>query len=253
MSCSKTLDFAVSGAHLSFYWTMDEFGAADKLDSTVNLPWPLENGALAGVGLFSNGTHCDPTLFLDHHRGLRMLANASVAINQAVSKGISVWFWVKVLAFGPEGGASFYMDTSDFAHTNRFELIWGSNDATHTGFELQHINDTDSNFVDTPNLSWALNEWHMVAITYNKVAQTMNVYIDGVLSVSGPDLSVYPNLTSTDMELANATAPFGTQDFMVDECGLCLNGPLIPAQITALWNGGAGVTWPGVTAIVPYP
>lgn len=76
---------------------MDEAGAANKLDSTVGLSWPLEHGALAGVGLFSNGTHCDPTIFLNLHRGLGLFGTGSIAINQAVSKGISVWYWVKVL------------------------------------------------------------------------------------------------------------------------------------------------------------
>lgn len=244
---------AVSGAHLSFYWTMDEAGVADKLDSTVLLPWPLESGAAAGVGLFSNGTHCDPTLLLNHHRGLGMFGNANITINQATSTGITVWFWVKVLAFGPAGGAFYYMDTSDVLHTNLFKILWGSIDGVSTAFELQHVNDTDTNFVDTPSLAWAIGGWHLVVGTYDKAAHTINVYIDGTLSISGPDPSVYPDLTNTDMELANITTPGGTQDFMVDECGISLKGAASAAQVTALWNGGAGVTWPNITPIFPYP
>lgn len=244
---------AVSGAHLSFYWTMDEAGVADKLDSTVGLAWPLEHGAAAGVGLFSNGTHCDPNLFLNQHRGLGLFGTGSITIDQSVSKGLSVWFWVKVLAFGPSGAVWFYLDTSDVLHTNRLRVIISSNSGVATNIELQHDNDTDSNFVDTPVLSWALNGWHLVVSTYDKTAHTLNVYVDGTLSISGPDPSTYSNLTNSDMELANITAPAGTMDFMVDECGLCLNGPLTASQVTALWNGGVGVTWPNITPIVPYP
>ena len=253
MGCIKSLDFAVAGgAHLSFYWTMDEAGTADKVDSAQGLHWPLEFGAAAGVGLFSNGTDCDNPIILNNQRGLGLFNSASLAVNQAVSKGLGVWFWVKLVAYGAGITGAYIMDDTG-AHTNRFRVIFNFSSAVHGSMELDHTNDTNLVFVDTPNLNWPLGGWHMVAITYDKVAQTINIYIDGALSGTTADPLVYLDISTADMFLHNFANPGDATDFITDECGLCLNGPLTQAQVTALYNGGAGVTWPGVNAIVPYP
>ena len=255
MGCVTTLDLSPSpppGAHLSFYWTMDEAGAADKVDSTQGLHWPVIWNGTSGAGLFVNGIHCPPNATLTHNSGLAILGTPAIAINQVTSTGIGVWFWVQLLAYG-SFVLRYFFDTSDPLHTNLFRLLLSSSGPANTTLELQHDNDPDSNFVDTPALSWALNTWHMVALTYDKGSHTMNIYVDGNLSVSGPDPSVYPDLTNTDMQLFNLAGGGSTLDFTVDELGMCLGAPLTPAQITALYNGGAGVTWPAVTGIVQFP
>lgn len=251
MSCSKALDFASPGAHLSFYWTMDEAGAADKLDSTVGLAWPLVHGASGTPGLFSNGTHIPPSVVLTFNPGLLLSATTAITINQTVSKGISAWWWIKINAYTTNG--QFILDTDDIAHTNRFRLLYGFSSAVSGGMEVGHTNDTDDVFADTPNLNWTLGSWHMVAITYDKVAQTLNVYVDGALSATAADAFTYPDLTKSDLVLWQLGGAASVDDQEVDELGLCLNGALTPAQVTALYNGGAGVTWPAVGAIVPYP
>ena len=252
MGCSKSLDFATStGAHLSFYWTMDEAGAASKLDSTVGLAWPLVHGANGSAGLFSNGTNIPPGIVLTFNPGLVIFGTPAITINQAVSKGISAWWWIKPNAYTVSG--QFILDTDDVSHTNRFKLGWSFSDALNGSMEVDHTNDTDDVFVDTPNLAWSLGSWHMVAITYDKVAQTLNIYVDGALSATIADTFTYPDLTNSDFILWSLAGPLNTSDQTVDEFGLCLNGALSPAQVTALWNGGAGMTWPTVTTVVPYP
>lgn len=253
MGCTKTLDFApsVSGAHLSFYWPMDEAGGAPKLDSTSGLAWPLRHGASGTPGLFSNGTNIPANPVLSFNPGLVLFGTPAITINQAVSKGISAWWWIKINTYG--FGSAFILDTDDVGHTNRFMLIWSFFDALNGFMEVDHTNDTDDVFVDTPNLAWSLGSWHMVAITYNKVAQTLNIYVDGALSATIADAFTYPDLTNSDFILWTLAGALDTFDQTVDELGLCLNGALTPAQVTALWNGGAGVTWPNITPIVPYP
>lgn len=247
MGCSKELDFAAAaGAHLSFYWTMDEAGGADKVDSTIGLHWPLKSGATAAAGLFSNGTDMIPGVVLNQNPGLGIFGTVAITINQLVSTGISVWFWIKMTVSGV-GGFNFTIDTS-LASTNRFRIT-GSPISTIT---VEHTNDTDDVFVDSPVQSWTVGSWHMVAGTYNKTNHTINLYIDSVLSATIADPFVYPDLTQTDMFLDNR-AFLTALDMISDEFGLCLNGALTQAQITSLYNAGAGVTWPGVTAIVPYP
>lgn len=253
MGCQRSLDFETTGgAHLSFYWTMDEAGSANKVDSTVGLVWPLQWSAVATTGLFSNGLHAIPGTILNQHPGVGIFGTASITINQVTSTGISVWFWVKKLAAGV-GGLQFSLDTSDVMHTNRFRFTSGNLDGTPgSGFEINHTNDTDDVFVDTPDLNWNVGDWHMVVGTYDKTAQTLNMYIDGVISATIPDAFTYPNLTNSDMFLVNLSH-LTALDFAIDECGLSTKGALSQAQITSLYNGSIGVTWPNITPIVPYP
>ena len=252
MGCTKALDFAAPpGAHLSFYWTMDEGGVSPKLDSTVGLAWPLIFSAQAAPGLFSNGLRMANSVLLNQIPGLGLFGTTAITINQAVSKGLSAWFWVKPTAY--VFVFELTLDTDDVMHTNRFRVGGHIDNAGSGVLEVNHTNDTNDVFTDTPNLSWALGTWHMVTMTYNKVAQTLNIYIDGALSSSIADPFVYPDLTISDWFLTAGPSLGGAVIGASDECGLCLNGALTPAQVTALWNGGLGVTWPGVTAIVPFP
>lgn len=238
---------------MSFYWTMDEGGGASRVDSTVGLAWPTKFGSLAAAGLFSNGIGLSRPLIINQNPGLEITTGA-ITINQATSTGISVWFWLKITDFGSAGSSGRYnMDTSDPMHTNRFRALWGFTDATTGSIEVGHTNDTDDVFADTPNLAWVLNSWHMVVITYNKTAQTLNIYIDGAISATAPDAFTYPDLTNTDMILDDTSFGSILETAVVDELGMCLGGVLTQAQITALYNGGAGVTWPNITPIVPYP
>lgn len=257
MGCLQTLDFQtppVTGAHLSYYWTMDEGGAVPKLDSTVGLAWPLRAGTLAAPGLFSNGTEFSPAAFGGH--GLALLGTPDITINQATSTGVSMWFWMKILAYGGAIGAGVILnlDTSDVLHTNRIKLTLGFTDALNGLMELDHTNDTDDVFVDTPNLTWNVGAWHMVAITYDKtIPASLNIYIDGALSATVLDPFTYPDLTNADFFFRNLIQAAGDMDIVVDEFGLSTKGALTPAQITSLYNSGTGKTWPNITPIVPYP
>lgn len=249
MSCSKSLDFAtpvIPGAHLSFYWTMDEGGVLAKVDSTVGLSWPLLAGTSAAPGLFSNGTEIANKI-----RGIKITNSPSIVIDQTVSKGISFWYWVKVVSYGQVG--VFCDLASTGVDTNELYLFLKSLDAVTTTVEMFHQNNTDSADLFTPALAWTLGTWHMVAGAYDKVAQTITIYIDGVQSSTMADAFTYGDIAGAVWGLFSPN-PAGTlSDFVFDELGLCLNGALTAAQITSLWNGGAGVTWPNITPIVPYP
>lgn len=254
MGCQATLDFAappVTGAHLSFYWTMDEGGTADKVDSVAGLHWPLLFSAAAGAGLFGNGTDMPNPVIINQDPGLGTFANTNITIDQATSTGISVWFWIKKLSASLNG--VFNMDTSDVLHTNRFRVAFGPLDGTPaSGVVVEHTNDTDDVSASTADLSWIVGDWHMIAATYDKTSQTINVYIDGALAATAMDAFTYPDLTSTDMKLVNVDFG-GVTDGVVDELGLSTKGALSTAQVTSLYNSGVGVTWPNITPIVPFP
>lgn len=242
------MDFApATGAHLSFYWTMNEPAFGDRVDSAASLHWPMLASTLVSPALFSNGVEINAKI-----RGIQITNSPSIVISQATSKGASYWFWVKVNAYGT---VPLLCDLLDFATNNwDFLLTLTSTSGATTTLDLFHQKDNlNSVEITSPNLSWSIGTWHMVACTYDKTAQTLNIYADSVLVATSADNLVYPDLTSSLWGLETAN-PVGTApDLICDELGLCLNGALTQAQVTSLWNGGSGVTWPTITTIVPFP
>ena len=269
MGCSKSLDLspaAPAGAHLSFYWTMDEGGGANKVDSTVGHVWNMIAGSTAEPGLFSNGTQLDCTgaLIAPHAHGLSNVADASLAIDSTVSKGIAFWFWFKLITpssvigrfIRPYFNFEFYSGgfVSDYLLQVRFDLIPGIGTS---GWVLEHQDfngPTDTQSAGTFDL--VLGTWHMFAGTFDLVNHTLKSYLDGVLKDTKPDPLIHNTTTQADLWFQNNYAGIDIGNLfnaVVDELGMCLNGVLTQDQITALWNGGAGVTWPGVNAIVNFP
>lgn len=243
---------------MSFYWTMDEGGTATKLDSTVGLPWLLRWTTAAGTGLFSNGTHCDPSFSQGH--GLDTQAKPELALNASISTGLSYWFWFKLLAYGALTAdglvfLDYYSYVDPDLNDNLSELYTFFNpQATPTLMEVDHKDAIIDTFFINPTLPGVpLDTWHMMASTIDTVHQSLNFYYDGVLLATGTDTIPLHTGTVAQMQLQNIQAINGNTDLIVDECGICLTGALTQAQITALYNGGAGVTWPDVTSIVPYP
>lgn len=255
--CVKTLDFAAApgGAHLSFYWTMDEGGAAAKLDSTVGLPWALAFTTVAAPGLFSNGTHCAPGAF--EGEGLSLLGSMLMPLNGTTSTGISSWYWFKVNAF--QTAVTFlqcYYSAYDSVGPQQSQLVywWNCSDPVTGGFHIDHRDDTlPIVFINGALPPVALGTWHMIAATIDTTAHTLNFYFDGVLLATVADTTPLHTCDTADIELRNAIQPFGNMDVVVDECGLSLKGALSGPQVAALYNSGAGVTWPNITPIVPYP
>lgn len=250
MGCSVSLNLnqAVLGAHLSFYWTMNE-ASGDRIDSAAGVHWPLKAGTLVEPALFSYGIEINANI-----RGLETINNPSIVITQANSNGISFWYWVKVVARGSTINNGVFCDLNDFnTGNNELSLFLYSLDGATTVLDFFHSNGVNAPEIVSPHLSWTLGSWHMVAGVYDKVNQTLTIYADGVSVGSVADTFTYPDLVNSDWALTTSN-PIGTPpDMIFDELGLCLNGALTQTQITALYNGGAGVTWPNITPIVPYP
>ena len=258
MGCTKALDFAAPpGAHLSFYWNMDEGGTSNKIDQTHALPWPIAGPTNAAPGLFVNGTHLFPTA--TSPLGLRLVSSATVTTS--TTKGISFWFWLQTNGFGTvgPGGQGFTFDIGGFdtnpASYGDLALSWFSA-ASPLGFTLDHTNsDPVPGVQASGTVPIVFGAWHMLAGTLDLVNKQLKLYIDGVLVDTQVDtLAFYPStalsLYRGVIGLLNCST---TMTQVGDELGLCLDGVLTQAQITSLWNGGVGVTWPGVTAIVPFP
>lgn len=267
MGCTKVIDFAPppsTDAHLSYYWTMDEAADLNKVDSAAAHVWTATTGNSSPPGLFSNGIQLDCAFAgaPPFYHGLTNSADVGLAFDATTSKGISFAFWIKqtTAPVNPELPFGTFFEFSLECHDGPFtvdcgifiQLSLGSNGST--GGVIEHNNFTASTTVDN-NFTFApvVGAWHFIVGTLNLVANTLNVYIDGVLVNSVPDAIGFLTAPAGDLLLRYS---FGTPHLgvvIVDEFLLSLKGALSQAQITSLYNAAAGVTWPAVSAIVPYP
>lgn len=267
MGCQATLDFPPppsADAHLSYYWTMNEAGDLNKVDSSSGHVWNATTGNSSPPGLFVNGIQLDCAFVgvAPFFHGLNNSSDAGLAFNSATSTGITLLFWIKqtTAPVNPELPFGTFFELSlechDLTFTNDcqlfIELPLNSNGSTAS--VVAHDNFTTSSTVINPfNFAPVVGAWHMFAVTLDLVAHTLNVYLDGVLLNSVADNIGFLTAPMGDLLLRYS---FGTPHLgvvIVDELLLSLKGAATPAQITAAYNGGAGVTWPGINAIFPFP
>lgn len=267
MGCAKELDFAPppsTDAHLSYYWTMDEAGDLDKVDSTSAHVWDTATGTSSPLGLFVNGVQLDCVLSFvaPFFHGIQNFDDVGFAFDATTSKGISVWFWAKQVdnSLGSISNPSieWFLRINDPAFTvdAAMAVRWAfvSPPAAFQAVVEHHDytlgNDYSTSFAFSP----ALGAWHMLAATLDLVNHTLNAYVDGVLVATSADVgNVYTAPQGTMLLRYDFGGGVNNGNVVIDEFGLSLKGVLTQAQITALYNGGAGVTWPGVNAIVPFP
>tara|TARA_R110000782_G_scaffold201646_1_gene290318 strand:- start:362 stop:1105 length:744 start_codon:yes stop_codon:yes gene_type:complete len=109
-----------------------------------------------------------------------------------------------------------------------------------------------SNYIQANGPTLPLNQWSHLVIADNGStnANSANIYFNGVLFNS-----IYsPNGTFTGMGISNATTRIGlprfntTRNFQfvgkLDEIGLWKNRQLSQSDVTKLYNGGSGRTYP---------
>jgi hypothetical protein len=262
MPCRKTLNLAQGGmAHLSYYWTMDETGTADKVDSTQGVVWHRVAGTAAAVpGLFSNGLRLNPVVAAPGH-GLINVADPN--ITAAPVAGVSMWFWFKLLAYGTEGPLLdprahlyFYGFDNDPSSYGEFDIVMefdgiSQNSVILTGGSSDpHPNDQiAASFPLMP----ALGDWHLIVGTLDLINHELKLYLDDTLAATGPSTHPFYPSTAMTLWLANFNFNGGNMDWVCDELGICTNGVVSAGQVNGIWNANVGRTWPDITTIVPYP
>ncbi len=266
MACQKSLDFAAppgTDAHLSFYWTMDEAGDLNKVDSAAGAVWNATTGNLSPPGKFVNGIQLDCIFVggVPFFHGLRNLADPTFSFNAATSTGVSVCFWINKTVDQialPASLFEFNIECHDAGYTIDAELVIFASFAPAAVTDNLTVRHAD--FSGGPDTSFTATflpvtgAWHMIAATIDFTAKTLNLYIDGVLVTSMADLGIFHTAPLGDLTLkCDFGAAGNTLTILVDEFLLSLKGALTAAQVLAMFNANAGMTWPTVTAVVPYP
>lgn len=154
------------------------------------------------------------------------------------SKGINVFFWINYSEFGTDEPSALIN-----SYGNGWKIEISTIDDTTLWLQLT-LQSTPT--VVTLTSESLLNTWTFVAFTWDATTKVLKIYINGTLvsttsSVNGP---------AGAFDFGQIQETFGStthiqDNFIIDELGIAYSvGAYTQAQITALYNSGAGKTWP---------
>jgi len=231
---------------LKGYWSFDSYVGSSSPPSSGGISI-LNNGggsAFIGSGLINGG--CDSPAWGDSSVGFYTAGVTNLSFTSDFS--ISVW----VNPYDGSGqtavvGTVFHMSNS--ASIAEHVSIGLNSDAEQIWYGIN--NNTDGNQVSTQNFGWNAGTWIHLVLTYDSVDESLGLYVNGSASqFSGVSaFSSSSPVTEIDVLTDFALEPllFGSISAKADEVGVWQK-KLTPAQITALYNGGAGKAFSTFTA-----
>lgn len=224
------------------YWNLDESsngsGSVVRMDSTANNNDLTDNNTTAsGSGIINNGADFESS------------SNEFLSIADAVQSGLDITGNISLsLWFKPEsqpatdtsyvfvgkhvgGDGNYVFNYHDVSGVKKLSVSFYDNDAPGTNVNYT-INQTLANGV-----------WNHLVYTFNVTTGTATLYVNGTSIGAVVD-------TSVD-QLNNSAAPFTMGDLgevhfvdgIMDEVGIW-SRELTPAEVTELYNGGVGLTYP---------
>jgi hypothetical protein len=256
----KELYFRMDAA--SAPWA-DSFGNAALVPGSFDPPSNTTNGvgtlATSTSGIISNGIvfpdgrHLSPSHYVNLETWVKTLAPVPYPANN----GLSFSFWYNAIggSFGNQNIEEFVVTVSgtdglgNIIWSIAFEVFFPYSGSVSTippssvGFIEASVSG-QSGVVTGPVTS--LGAWHFIAVTYTQSSRSISLYLDGVLVGSAVTTFVasvtsftsYQALSLTDWGFGDSAGPQLNISF--DEFGAWLDHVLSPAEITTLWNGGAG-------------
>lgn len=235
---------------LAYYWNLNETGNADRVDSVAGLHWPAAINTMSVPGLYGNAVKLDtgPT---EGFLSMDAAPLEALAI-QSSTRGVSLWGWFTITGVSsPADVGQCYIQWNYLGSGLRGFLSFNLASAS-CGAEHEDDNSGDDITSSTLFTQAVDGIWHMFACVFDRGAAALRFYLDGALKNTVAD--PIPPLTSDNGSMNAINSGIGGVTgplvWDLDEVGLCLDWALTSAQVTALYAGGAGVTWPGVASIV---
>lgn len=221
LACYKDYSMVIGVAYQE-YWRLDSLSGGNYLGSFQNTPMvPTNIGSVAGI--ISNGSG-----FVSNTSKLATASNSSMGMSASVGVSMSMWL-LCTLGGVAANGLTIDWTLSDLSRirmtVSSFTLSFGGE--WHAAGGLSAFFDVNS----------TANVWHHVVVTYDKVSQNFTMYFDGA-SVYVVGLISSPGAAATGT--INQTCTITTSGFEVDEVGVWGDHVLSAAEVTAMWNGGAG-------------
>lgn len=247
VSCEKSISIKVNSSAaptVDFYWTLDEAGtAANRVDKVAALPlFPsgVGNVITGAPALFNNGlAFIESGAFSSFDSG----TDPQLAIQS--SNGFSFFGWFKVLdwpvfpSYAVEKQFRFH-NTLGPAIDNT--MVWDSFNK-HVEFTF---NDNAFNTYNLTDFVPVVGTWYFFHMFFDPVGTVVGYSINNGPLVIGAPGAAYAANTNGIITLSQtwAVANSPTNSLLFDEFGVKLSRMLTAAEITYLYNGGAGRTWP---------
>jgi hypothetical protein len=204
------------------YWKLDTTGWIDSSGNGNTLT--NNNGVTLGTGKINGDAVFDPNL------------SNSLTRNISIGSSYSISAWVKIPAFGFDGGACAIGSSSN----NNSPAIVTSLGTTYFFYGVNGAGDCNP---ATSADALGLDTWYHIVGTSDAGSSTCKWYLNGTV-VSEDSFS---DLIGTDELQLGAYDARSLPTFSgdIDEVGVW-NRALTGAEITSLYNAGAGKTYPFV-------
>lgn len=246
VACQKQYTLTVqTPIPVDAYWTMEEIGLAtnrvDKVHSVALIP-NAQTGIDASTGKIGNGLG-----FYERGDTLGSIFTTPNTTNLSITNnlGWSCCMWINVLT--ADSFSSGQQITWSDGFLQSFQ-IHGTNFLGNYRVDFQ-IGDANGNFFFPPNWFPVLGVWNFLHVFYDPVSQTVGWSINlGAPNVAVGPIPFFgePNAAHFDIRdnFQNAPGGPGTLAVVIDEVAMKLTRIFTATELSSLYNGGAGRTWP---------
>lgn len=242
MQCSMQFELDVGTADF-YYWTLDEVGYGNRVDSVDGLVLPagahIGGGSISltsAAGKFSNATRFENIFPVpgDLQQSVGTYLGPYLPELAHSGTGFSLAFWIKINSFGTSVGFVDY-----FSNPQHGEILL---QFTNAGAFVRCIDDGGVHLEDLP-VALVAGTWYFFHLfhdaTLNKMgysindgAETYASFVPVITASAGGMVTLFQNGAGTP------------NDYLTDELIMRVDARLSAAQVTYLYNSGTGRTWP---------
>ena len=245
VSKSFTLHVAVPpSVPVDFYWTMDETGNDPRVDKVsghaLNASFNNLMDWKADPGLYNN---CLSTIRTPGHSGEEASCDLTTGDLWMPNPGtgFSICFWIKILS---SVGIPVYTVScvlyDSFGHPiTRYELQFNPTGDNFTFFYI--VGGVSRHWVLDGLLSFPFDVWNFVHLFYD--GDKVGISVNNIELTDGSGLTDHSEMVF-NLLIRNRSLPGTNGYLLLDELAINLQSKFTAPQLTYLYNGGAGRTWP---------
>lgn len=223
--------------NLVSYWKLDE-SSGTRADAHGSNDLTDVNTVAAATGIINDGADFEST------------NNESLTISDASQVGLdmtddmSVSLWMKIESFPGSKQLAFWDKYKATANQRSviFQVI-GSSQV----LECRVWSSTDGNSNSTTTNTLSAGTWYHIVVTYNASTGAIKIYIDGTEASYSTSTTGASNIAQNTENIRIGARSYDTNinpfDGIMDEYGVW-NKVLSSAEVTELYNSGAGLAYP---------
>lgn len=214
------------------YYTLNESSGARADSTPFGHTLTESNGTIGSttgrIGSAASFVNANGSTFSE-------LVHTSSPISTQVTDGITIWAWVKTgngnIGAGSDTRVLIFQPAGHLYALDIVALGMGAKFTARTGGSETSVTKT----VDLED-----GGWHLLVGVYDPVGGEIRIGIDNEFETSS-SLPPAGGSAATSNIVVHQERPFS--EYAIDEAGILI-GALTTSQTTALWNGGAGQTYP---------